>query len=117
MNALDALQKGGNVRFLAQLTAPAQVTIVVSDDGPAYRLRCGREVFEPFFTTKQVGKGTGLGLQHQLRNRPAARRLVRRRHHPWRRHHHDRAAARGGVIRFERPVGVSVSNPASSAEG
>ncbi|MBK7857085.1 MAG: hypothetical protein IPJ65_00415 [Archangiaceae bacterium] len=62
VNALDALQKGGNVRFLAQLTAPAQVTIVVSDDGPGIPLEVRPRIFEPFFTTKQVGKGTGLGL-------------------------------------------------------
>jgi C4-dicarboxylate-specific signal transduction histidine kinase len=32
------------------------------------------KIFEPFFTTKKVGKGTGLGLVHQLQHRQRVRR-------------------------------------------
>ena len=50
------------------------VRIEIADTGcgidPAIRER----IFDPFFTTKPIGQGTGPGPEHQLRDRPGARR-------------------------------------------
>lgn len=41
---------------------PAQIEIVVSDNGPGVPTALRDQIFDPFFTTKPVGSGTGLGL-------------------------------------------------------
>jgi len=71
VNALQALQSGGTVRFGVH-TTPARtaegaardeyVVIDVEDTGPGMAPQVMARVFEPFFTTKEVGEGTGLGL-------------------------------------------------------
>jgi signal transduction histidine kinase len=71
VNALQALQTGGLVRFAVySREAPHEqdgstgkyVVIEVDDSGPGMAPQVMARVFEPFFTTKEVGEGTGLGL-------------------------------------------------------
>ncbi len=61
LNAVDALDGGGQVRVLARASGSG-VQLVVEDDGPGVALAVRDRLFEPFVTTKEVGKGTGLGL-------------------------------------------------------
>ncbi len=60
-NALDAVERGGQVRLSARLE-DSNVLIEVSDTGPGISAEDVRRIFEPFYTTKGRGKGTGLGL-------------------------------------------------------
>jgi signal transduction histidine kinase len=72
-NALDAVGATGEVE-LATATAPAHVTVTVTDDGPGIPPDVRSKLFDPFFTTKPVGAGTGLGLA-------TAWAVVTQRHH------------------------------------
>jgi two-component system NtrC family sensor kinase len=69
-NALDAIERGGEVRIAArqrerrdeQEPGETWLDVTVSDTGTGISARDLPKVFDPFFTTKEVGKGTGLGL-------------------------------------------------------
>jgi two-component system NtrC family sensor kinase len=60
-NALDAVERGGQVALRARVD-DEQVIITVSDTGTGIPAEDLRRIFEPFYTTKGRGKGTGLGL-------------------------------------------------------
>jgi signal transduction histidine kinase/ActR/RegA family two-component response regulator len=70
INARDAMDGGGELRFTAGPASPPEsllpagdyVRIAVADSGEGMPPEVAARVFEPFFTTKGVGKGTGLGL-------------------------------------------------------
>jgi two-component system, cell cycle sensor histidine kinase and response regulator CckA len=76
LNARDAMQEGGTLRFdLSRLLLrpgdhppspyllPGDwIVIKVSDTGAGITSEVTPHIFEPFFTTKPVGQGTGLGL-------------------------------------------------------
>ena len=70
INARDAMNQGGELRFSAGPARPPEgllpegdyVRIAVADSGEGMPPEVAARVFEPFFTTKGVGKGTGLGL-------------------------------------------------------
>ena len=61
LNAVDALDGGGQVRVIARPSAHG-VRLVVEDNGPGVAETVRDRLFEPFVTTKEIGKGTGLGL-------------------------------------------------------
>ena len=70
INARDAMDSGGELRFEAGAAPPPEgllppgdyVRIAVVDNGEGMPPEIAARVFEPFFTTKSVDKGTGLGL-------------------------------------------------------
>jgi len=68
INALDAMEHGGNIMISTGISLSASdtgtkgVEIAVTDTGCGISAEDLDKLFEPFFTTKEVGKGTGLGL-------------------------------------------------------
>lgn len=64
INAFDAMQDGGNIRFITRLREPGldQVELIVEDDGTGISEEDLVNVCDPFFTTKDDGTGLGLPL-------------------------------------------------------
>lgn len=63
MNAIDAMLQGGNLWLSTSFNqGPAQIRIIVRDDGNGIPSEILPRIFEPFLTTKETGRGVGLGL-------------------------------------------------------
>lgn len=63
MNAIDAMNTGGNLTLASRVLASAtEVQVEVRDDGVGMPPEVLKNMFEPFFTTKEHGRGLGLGL-------------------------------------------------------
>jgi two-component system sensor histidine kinase HydH len=60
LNALQAVDAGGNVWVEARVTDPGILELSVEDDGKGIPPDEAKRIFDPFYTTKE--KGTGLGL-------------------------------------------------------
>ena len=81
VNARDAMPNGGSLRIQTKNVeksnpqsgpeaSPSRfVLLEVTDTGTGMDQQTQAHIFEPFFTTKAVGKGTGTGPGHGLRNR------------------------------------------------
>ncbi|RKT25905.1 histidine kinase [Paraburkholderia sp. RAU2J] len=62
-NALDAIAGMSAPRIAIEIeVAEANVSLMVSDNGPGIPDDVLPRLFEPFFTTKEMGQGLGLGL-------------------------------------------------------
>ncbi len=63
LNALDAMEPGGELTVRTGLGARAdEVMVEVEDTGVGIPRADQMKIFEPFYTTKPPGRGTGLGL-------------------------------------------------------
>ena len=63
LNALDAVDKDGNIIISVKKSGTSGFLVVqVEDDGCGIPAHILPSIFDPFFTTKGPGKGTGLGL-------------------------------------------------------
>ena len=77
----------------------------VTDTGVGMPPEVAERAFDPFFTTKPIGQGTGLGLVHGLRLRPAVRRPC---------HASTARSGRGTTVRLYLPR-ITASIAASQA--
>ncbi|HEX9776822.1 MAG TPA: ATP-binding protein [Geopsychrobacteraceae bacterium] len=62
LNAVQALDSGGELRLSSCTYADAGVKISVCDNGPGIPEALREKIFEPFFTSRKDDEGTGLGL-------------------------------------------------------
>ena len=63
LNALDAVEKEGNIKInVKKADSPKFLAVQVEDNGCGIPAHILPNIFDPFFTTKGPGKGTGLGL-------------------------------------------------------
>ena len=61
LNAIDAMEEGGQLRLSCERIDEHLVT-VVGDTGHGIPENRIDRIFDPFYTTKEVGEGVGLGL-------------------------------------------------------
>jgi PAS domain S-box-containing protein len=69
INAQQAMQDHApprRLRLATRYDAPAQLRVVVADNGPGIPPDLRARVFEPYFTTKSTGVGLGVGLAVSL---------------------------------------------------
>lgn len=66
INALQAVERGGEVVIAATAGAASGVTVEVRDSGPGIDPQQAAAIFEPFVTTKAEGTGLGLWIVHQI---------------------------------------------------
>ena len=65
INALDAMEQGGKLTILTQITYK-ELRILISDTGCGIPKENIPQVFDPFFTTKDKGHGLGLSIVHNI---------------------------------------------------
>jgi signal transduction histidine kinase len=66
LNALDASERGGEIRVKGKKLGPSEVELSVEDDGPGIAPEQREKIFQPFFTTKAQGSGLGLAIVHSI---------------------------------------------------
>ncbi|WP_176560388.1 PAS domain-containing sensor histidine kinase [Brevibacillus dissolubilis] len=59
-NAIEAMDRGGDIRIITKLVPPNQVLVRFIDQGVGISPELLKKLGEPFYTTKE--KGTGLGI-------------------------------------------------------
>lgn len=62
LNAVQAIDKNGEINITAARVGSNSVDITISDNGCGIDDEIKDRIFDPFFTTKAVNEGTGLGL-------------------------------------------------------
>ena len=63
VNAAQAIEEKGEIKIQTH-KKEGNVIISISDTGCGIEKENLPKIFDPFFTTKDIGKGTGLGLNH-----------------------------------------------------
>ncbi len=66
LNAIDAVEKGGNIEINAEQIGDGFVQIKVIDDGDGMPEEVRSKLFNPFFTTKEEGSGLGMAITHRI---------------------------------------------------
>lgn len=62
LNAVQAMDVGGEIKLTSRKYAEAGVKVGICDNGPGIPEELREKIFEPFFTSRKEGEGTGLGL-------------------------------------------------------
>ena len=66
LNAIQAADAGGEIKFAAQRTGPHAAALEIRDNGPGVPSERRQEIFKPYFTTHQKGTGLGLAVVQQI---------------------------------------------------
>jgi signal transduction histidine kinase len=66
LNAVQAAQRGGEIRIRTLRQPGNEVTLEIADNGPGVPLENRTNIFKPYFTTNAKGTGLGLAVVHQI---------------------------------------------------
>jgi len=66
LNALQAVESGGNILVEAQRIGSNTLRLSVQDDGAGISPDQAEKIFDPFFTTRERGTGLGLAIVHMI---------------------------------------------------
>ncbi len=66
INAIQAVDAGGQIQIQARRAGAAEASLEVRDDGPGVPPERRQEIFKPYFTTNQKGTGLGLAVVQQI---------------------------------------------------
>jgi signal transduction histidine kinase len=66
LNAIQAVEPGGEIRVFAARRNPAEAVLEIRDNGPGVPQERRTEIFRPYFTTHKTGTGLGLAVVQQI---------------------------------------------------
>jgi signal transduction histidine kinase len=66
LNAVQAVEVGGNIDLRFGKTTPTDAYIEIRDNGPGVPTENRAEIFKPYFTTNEKGTGLGLAVVQQI---------------------------------------------------
>lgn len=66
LNAIDAVDSGGEVEVEAEEVESGFLQVEVRDDGKGMEEGVQQKLFNPFFTTKEEGTGLGMAIAHRI---------------------------------------------------
>jgi len=66
INAIQAVDAGGQIQILMHKISASEAALEVRDDGPGVPPERRQEIFKPYFTTNQKGTGLGLAVVQQI---------------------------------------------------
>jgi signal transduction histidine kinase len=66
LNAIQAVEPGGEVQIASGRNGSAEVWVEVRDSGPGVPAERRQEIFKPYFTTQKRGTGLGLAVVQQI---------------------------------------------------
>jgi signal transduction histidine kinase len=66
LNAVQAVDKNGEIQLVVQRQSNTEGTLEVRDNGPGVPLERRAEIFKPYFTTQKTGTGLGLAVVQQI---------------------------------------------------
>ncbi len=68
VNALDSMQRGGNLTIKTGYCdfQPSSIQVAIADTGSGISDEILNKIFNPFFTTKEMGSGLGLAISKRI---------------------------------------------------
>jgi two-component system sensor histidine kinase HydH len=66
LNALQAVDSGGNIDVEARAIDSSLLRLSVEDDGPGIPPGNANKIFDPFYTSREKGTGLGLAIVHMI---------------------------------------------------
>ena len=66
INAVQAVDVGGQIQILARHVNATEASLEVRDNGPGVPPERRQEIFKPYFTTNEKGTGLGLAVVQQI---------------------------------------------------
>jgi signal transduction histidine kinase len=68
LNSIAAINESGNISVQLKKRTPADLEIIVKDDGQGIKEEIRPQIFHPFYTTKSRGTGLGLSICKKIIN-------------------------------------------------